>query len=161
MYGSSSPGRRIVKQLVSRYSLIVALTTTDVLQCMAPARLVGASSNNPRPYSSFDDDRRPAMYGSDSLGRRIVKQLVSLWRWRQRVLLHGDVLFKVITRDPYPVIGDPFLSVRWKLCLWLGETLAIITSVRGLRMKTTQYSEPSKLCSVKAAKMVMYHSVNM
>jgi hypothetical protein len=28
--------------------------------------------------SGFDDDRCPAMYGSDSLGRCIVKQLVSL-----------------------------------------------------------------------------------
>ena len=30
------------------------------------------------PDSGFDDDRRPTMYGSESLGRRLVKQLVSL-----------------------------------------------------------------------------------
>jgi hypothetical protein len=79
MYGSDSYGGCIVKQLIKLRDGPVALTTTGVLLRMVPARL-GVPRQTTRqeilPDSGFDDDRRPAMYGSESLGRRLVKQLV-------------------------------------------------------------------------------------
>jgi hypothetical protein len=50
------------------------------------------------------------MYGSDSLGGCIVKQLVRdaslAVAAAGPLLLHGNVLFNVTPRDPRPVIGD-------------------------------------------------------
>ena len=93
-----------------------------------------------RPHSGFDDDRRPAMYDSDSLGDCIVKQLVrdAPWQWRQQVLPSFMVMFcsmsplAILVQSLVIRIEQTNLGVRFE------EPLATITSVKGLWMITTQ-----------------------
>jgi hypothetical protein len=76
-----------------RRSLVVALTTTDVLRCMVPIRWGGGVYRQ----TSRQSKRRSLVVAAAG-----------------PVLLHGDVLFNVTSRDPRPVIGDPVLSIQWQ-----------------------------------------------
>jgi hypothetical protein len=60
------------------------------------------------------------MYGSDSFGgvyRRTTRQSKRrslVVAAAGPVLLHGDVLFNVTSRDPRLVISNPILSIQWR-----------------------------------------------